>query len=84
MGHRCEILERSGGPKAINVYLDLRLWQVEYNHFKTPNGFYALCLVGDGSFTQAYRLTVALMQNGRAKDAYFAEASSWGTNLLEP
>jgi TolA-binding protein len=52
--------------------------------YRTPNGFYALCVLGDGSFTQAYRLTVSLMQSGRATDAYFADANSWGANLLEP
>jgi hypothetical protein len=50
--------------------------------YRTPNGFYALALLGDGSFTQAYSRTVSLIKSGRATDAYFEDAGGWGVNLL--
>lgn len=50
--------------------------------FKCPNGFYALALISDGSFTTAYRLTVSLHENGRAPGAYFARSENWGKNYL--
>jgi DNA repair exonuclease SbcCD ATPase subunit len=62
-------------------------WIADYGRsnvaiYRTPNGFYALAVPGDGTFTQAYRLTVSLMRSGRARDAYFAEASGWGSSLI--
>jgi hypothetical protein len=62
-------------------------WIADYGQsnvaiYQTPNGFYALAVRGDGTFTQAYRLTVSLIRSGRARDAYFVEASEWGSSLM--
>ena len=62
-------------------------WIADYGRsnvaiYQTPNGFYALAVQGDGTFTQAYRLTVSLFRSGRARDAYFAETSGWGSSLM--
>ncbi len=50
--------------------------------YRTGNGYYALAIPGDGTFTQAYRLTVSLIRSRRATGAYFAEISGSGPNLL--
>jgi predicted RNase H-like nuclease (RuvC/YqgF family) len=50
--------------------------------YKTGNGFYALAVLTDGSFTKAYRLTVDLMKTGEARDAYFDDSADWGPNIL--
>jgi hypothetical protein len=50
--------------------------------YRSQNGYYALALLGDGTFTSAYRLTEALHRDGRAPGAYFASAPDWGANLL--
>jgi hypothetical protein len=50
--------------------------------YRSGNGYYALSILGDGTFTDAYRLTVSLIRSGRALDAYFADASEWGQSLL--
>jgi len=60
-------------------------WIADYGRsnvviYQTPNGFHALAVRGDGTFTQAYRLTVSLIRTGRARDAYFAEVSGWVPN----
>ncbi|MBZ5538080.1 MAG: hypothetical protein LAO31_19170 [Acidobacteriia bacterium] len=62
-------------------------WVAEYGVsnmaiYKAPNGFYALAILEDGSFTAAYRLTVSLKQTGRATGAYFAREEDWGQNFL--
>lgn len=44
---------------------------------RSPNGFYALVLPGDGTFTSAYRTSVSLQERGCAPGAYFADAEDW-------
>ncbi|MGB7624433.1 MAG: hypothetical protein WBN92_18970 [Terriglobia bacterium] len=45
--------------------------------FRTPNGMLALALVGDGSFTTAYRQTVRVNEKGCVPGAYFADTQRW-------
>lgn len=64
------------------------VWLSEYGKskvaiFKSLNRFYALALIGDGTFTTAYRLTVSLQKNGRAPGAYFAGNENWGKDYLK-
>jgi hypothetical protein len=64
-----------------------RSWVAEYGVsnmaiYKAPNGFYALAILEDGSFTAAYRLTASLQQTGRAPGAYFVREEDWGKNFL--
>jgi hypothetical protein len=64
-----------------------RSWIAEYGTsevaiYRSSNGYYALAILGDGTFTDAYRLTISLIRSGRSADAYFAGANQWGPNLL--
>jgi hypothetical protein len=45
--------------------------------YRSVNGFYGLAVLGDGSFTDAYRKTVELKNRDIAPMAYFADATSW-------
>ena len=45
--------------------------------FRTPNGMLALALLGDGSFTTAYRQTVRLKESSCVPGAYFANSEKW-------
>jgi hypothetical protein len=45
--------------------------------FRTPNGWLALVLPGDGSFTTAYRQTVRLKDTGCVPGAYVADTEKW-------
>ena len=49
--------------------------------YLASNGYYAVAVVGDGTFTTAYRLTVKLQQDG-APHAYFASSKDWGQNYV--
>lgn len=49
--------------------------------YLASNGYYAVAIVGDGTFTTAYRLTVKLQRDG-APHAYFASSKDWGRNYL--
>ena len=64
-----------------------RRWVTRYGAdkvalYRSQNGYYALALTGDGTFTSAYRLTESLQKSGEAPAAYFASATDWGSNLL--
>jgi hypothetical protein len=50
--------------------------------YASQNGYYALVIKGDGSFTFAYNKTVELQKNGTA-GVYFAESKDWGKDYLE-
>lgn len=45
--------------------------------FRSPNGLHALAVLGDGTFTTAYRLTVSYQSKGCAPGAYFASTDGW-------
>jgi hypothetical protein len=49
--------------------------------YLASNGYYAVAILGDGTFTTAYRLTVKLRHDG-APHAYFASSKDWGRNYL--
>ena len=49
--------------------------------YASQNGYYALVIKGDGSFTFAYNKTVELQRNGAA-GIYFAESKDWGKDYL--
>jgi uncharacterized protein with GYD domain len=51
--------------------------QKELIVFRTPNGMLALVILGDGSFTAAYRQTVRLRDAGCVPGAYFADTEKW-------
>ena len=44
--------------------------------------FYSLCIIGDGTFTRAYRLNVELRDKYSYSGAYFSDSNDWGKNYL--
>lgn len=43
---------------------------------------YALCVIGNGTFTRAYRLNVELRDKYGFDGAYFSDSTDWGTNYF--
>ena len=60
--------EKKFGPHPVAVY-------------RSPNGFYAVAIPGDGSFMAALEATSAARANG-APDAFYAFATDWGEDQL--
>jgi hypothetical protein len=58
-----------------------RLARTDLAIYASQNGYYALVIKGDGSFTFAYNKTVELQKSGTA-GAYFAESENWGKDYL--
>ena len=46
------------------------------------NKFYSLCVIGNGTFTRAYRLNVELRDKYGYYGAYFSDSENWGANYL--
>jgi hypothetical protein len=44
--------------------------------------FYSLCIIGNGTFTRAYRLNVELRDKYDYSGAYFSDSKDWGINFL--
>lgn len=71
------------GLKQSAISLEEQFGKNNIGIYKTPNGYFGLVVRTDGTFTQAYRLTVSLKKTGKAPDAYFAESSGWGEDILK-
>lgn len=50
--------------------------------FQSKKDYYALSLIGNGTFTRAYRLNVELRDKHQYAGAYFADSTDWGINYL--
>jgi hypothetical protein len=44
--------------------------------------FYSLCIIGNGSFTRAYRLNIELRDKYGYYGAYFSDSNDWGVSYL--
>jgi hypothetical protein len=58
-----------------------RVAKTELAIYASQNGYYALVIKGDGSFTFAYNKTVELQKSG-TPGVYFAESKDWGKDYL--
>jgi len=58
-----------------------RVTKMELAIYISQNGYYALVIKGDGSFTFAYNKTVELQKRGTAA-VYFAQSKDWGKDYL--
>jgi hypothetical protein len=67
--------------RTLSKDLASRLGQTDVAIYLAPNGFYALAIRGDGTFTTAYNNTVDA-QNKGIPGAYFAQSSDWGRDYL--
>jgi hypothetical protein len=51
--------------------------------YKDSRNNFALSIIGNGTFTRAYRLNVELRDKYGYNGAYFSSAQKWGTNYLK-
>jgi hypothetical protein len=50
--------------------------------YKSANQYYALCVIGNGTFTRAYRINVELRDKYNRSGVYFTSSKDWGKNYL--
>jgi len=68
---------KSDVPKLVSIY-DANQIAI----YKSSPKYYSLCVVGNGTFTRAYRLNVELRDRYGYNGAYFSSSENWGDNYL--